>query len=153
VEKITDAEGNTIQTFHKEVLGTVHFPEIYWKTIEQGMAQVKIQGFDDAPYSVLRKTGTSQQDVKGGRVENAVFIAYAPADHPKLAVAVVVPEGGYGGWGASPIARKIFDAYDEAVGLYGKPRQTNANADPTGGAASGAAVQSGQAQAGQGSRP
>ena len=52
-----------------------------------------------------------------------MFIAYAPADKPKLAVAVVVPEGGYGGRAAAPIARKIFDAYDEYIGLTGAPRK------------------------------
>ncbi|WP_084423206.1 peptidoglycan D,D-transpeptidase FtsI family protein [Cohnella thermotolerans] len=117
VDHIEDAEGNLVQSYHKEVLNTVSFPKTYWDTIEKGMSQVKVQGFDGFPYNFYRKTGTSEQDVGGGRVENAVFIAYAPAEDPKLAVAVVVPEGGFGGWGAAPIARKIFDAYDEAVGL------------------------------------
>jgi penicillin-binding protein 2 len=88
------------------------------------MSQVKVQGFDGFKYNFYRKTGTSEQDVGGGRVENAVFIAYAPAENPTLAVAVVVPEGGYGGWGAAPIARKIFDAYDAKIGLTGTPNKT-----------------------------
>src|SRR5690606_33341685 len=50
-----------------------------------------------------------------------VFIAFAPADNPKLAVAVVVPWGGYGSWGAAPIAAKIFEAYYEYIGFDGKP--------------------------------
>ncbi|GAJ09503.1 unnamed protein product, partial [marine sediment metagenome] len=37
-----------------------------------------------------------------------------PVENPKLAVAVVVPEGGFGRYGASPIAAKIFEAYDAA---------------------------------------
>ncbi|MBB6670915.1 peptidoglycan D,D-transpeptidase FtsI family protein [Cohnella nanjingensis] len=117
VDRIEDADGNLVQPYQKEVLNTISFPDSYWKTVESGMSQVKVQGFDGFPYSFNRKTGTSEQDVGGGRVENAVFIAYAPANDPKLAVAVVVPEGGYGGWGAAPIARKIFDAYDATVGL------------------------------------
>ncbi|MFC5702898.1 peptidoglycan D,D-transpeptidase FtsI family protein [Cohnella faecalis] len=124
VDHIEDSDGNLVQPFQKELLNTVTFPKQYWQTIEAGMSQVKVQGFEDFPYSFNRKTGTSQQDVAGGKkVENSVFIAYAPADKPKLAVAVVVPEGGYGGWGAAPIARKIFDAYDEQVGLTGTPRK------------------------------
>ncbi|MNP80013.1 hypothetical protein D3C76_1779770 [compost metagenome] len=55
-------------------------------------------------------------------MDNAVLIAYAPAEKPKLAVAVVVPEGGFGSWGAAPIARKIFDAYDAKIGLNGLPK-------------------------------
>ncbi len=123
VQEIRDVDGNVTVGFQPEMLNSIDIPEQYWKEIEKGMALVKVQGFDDVPYTFMRKTGTSQQDVGSRRrVENAVFIAYAPADKPKLAVAVVVPDGGYGGWGAAPIARQIFDAYDAEVGLYGKPR-------------------------------
>ena len=118
VDHRTDADGNVVASYQPKVLGTVDLPDAYWETIEKGMDQVSIQGFENTKYSVRRKTGTSQIDVgKRKKVENAVFIAYAPAEKPKLAVAVVVPDGGYGGWGAAPIARKIFDAYDAAVGL------------------------------------
>ncbi|WP_051318110.1 peptidoglycan D,D-transpeptidase FtsI family protein [Cohnella thermotolerans] len=119
VDHRTDADGNVVATFQPVVLGTVDFPNVYWETIEKGMDQVPVQGFEGVQYSFRRKTGTSQQQGVGKRkfVENAVFIAYAPAEKPKLAVAVVVPDGGYGGWGAAPIARKIFDAYDATVGL------------------------------------
>jgi penicillin-binding protein 2 len=124
VNEIKDVNGNITQPYQPVVLNTVNFPNSYWNAIEAGMAQVNVQGFDGVPYTFLRKTGTSQQDV-GNRlkVENAVFIAYAPADKPKLAVAVVIPDGGYGGWGAAPIARKIFDAYDAKFGLSGTPRK------------------------------
>lgn len=66
------------------------------------------EGIDELPYNVARKTGTSTQAVAGGTIDNAVFIAFAPVENPKLAVAVVVPEGGYGRYGASPIAAKSF---------------------------------------------
>jgi len=55
-------------------------------------------------------------------VENGVFIAFAPRENPKLVVAVVVPEGGYGSQSAAPIARKIFDAYDAVFGLTMSPQ-------------------------------
>ncbi|MFC5469938.1 peptidoglycan D,D-transpeptidase FtsI family protein [Cohnella suwonensis] len=146
VGEIRDVDGNVTQPFQPEVLNTVDFPESYWKAVEAGMAQVKVSGFEGVNYTFLRKTGTSQQDVgKRPRVENAVFIAYAPAENPKLAIAVVVPDGGYGGWGAAPIARKIFDAYDAEVGLYGTPRKpvqapadTGSNVPAQGNAAEGA---------------
>jgi penicillin-binding protein 2 len=121
VEKITDAQGNVVQTFEPEVLNEIEIPDAYWKEVEQGMLRVNARGFEDTPYPVARKTGTSEQDLPGGRVDNAVFIAYAPADDPRLAVAVVVPEGGFGSYGAAPIARAIFDAYDKYIGMYGKP--------------------------------
>ncbi|PYI54017.1 peptidoglycan D,D-transpeptidase FtsI family protein [Paenibacillus flagellatus] len=103
------------------VLNEVNFPKEYWDAVQRGMEQVNKSGFDGFPYTVATKTGTSTQSVAGKDVDNAVFIAYAPAQKPKLAVAVVVPEGGFGSYGAAPIARKIFDAYDRAIGLTGTP--------------------------------
>ena len=82
----------------------------------QGLA-----AFEDFKYDFARKTGTSEQSYKGVNLDNGVFIAFAPRDNPKLAVAVVVPEGGFGSQSAAPIARKIFDAYDEVYGLDGTP--------------------------------
>ncbi|TJY39811.1 penicillin-binding protein 2 [Cohnella pontilimi] len=124
VDQIKDANGNVVQSYKPEVLNTIDFPNIYWSTIEKGMKLVPVRGFENFPYNFYRKTGTSQQDIAGKRIENGVFIAYAPAENPTLAVAVVVPQGGYGGWAAAPIARKIFDAYDAAIGLTGTPNKT-----------------------------
>ncbi|QYR24114.1 penicillin-binding protein 2 [Paenibacillus sp. sptzw28] len=122
VNQIEDSEGHVVSKFKPEVLNTITFPKAYWDEIEKGMANVSVPAFNDAPYKVLRKTGTSEQQVSTGIVDNAVFIAYAPAEDPVLAVAVVVPEGGFGANGAAPIARKIFDAYHQAVGLHGVPQ-------------------------------
>jgi penicillin-binding protein 2 len=122
VERIVDADGRTVETFEPVVLNTVDLPDEYWDVVIGGMKS-NVRGFDGFPYDFRRKTGTSEQQTSVGIIENAVFIAFAPADKPKLAVAVVVPEGGYGGRGASPIARKIFDAYDYYVGLTGTPRK------------------------------
>lgn len=134
VNEIKDVDGIVTQPYQPDVLNTVELPEEYWKTIEKGMSQVQVQGFEGVPYTFNRKTGTSQQDVGNQpRVENAVFIAYAPADKPKLAVAVIVPEGGFGGWGAAPIARQIFDAYDAKYGLEGTPRKQVVNTPPAAG--------------------
>ncbi|QMV40909.1 peptidoglycan D,D-transpeptidase FtsI family protein [Cohnella cholangitidis] len=150
VKEIQDVNGNVTQPFQAEVLNTVDFPKAYWKAIEDGMAEVKVSGFEGVNYTFLRKTGTSQQDVGNRqRVENAVFIAYAPADKPKLAVAVVVPDGGYGGWGAAPIARKIFDAYDAEIGLYGTPRKPTVPATSVNGTPDGADAAVGAAANGQ----
>lgn len=119
IDRITTYDGTQISKPEPELLDEVKFPDQYWDIVEKGMLEVGVGGiFDQSPYTVARKTGTSQQDV-GARqkIENAVFIAYAPAENPKLAVAVVVPDGGYGAYGAAPIAKRIFDAYDKHVGL------------------------------------
>jgi penicillin-binding protein 2 len=121
VEKITTYDGETVKEPEPEFLNEVSFPDEDWNSIFQGMVKVHKEGFDGFPYDVAAKTGTSTQSVGGHDVNNAVFIAFAPMQNPTLAVAVVVPEGGYGAWGAAPIARKIFQAYDEHVGLNGTP--------------------------------
>jgi penicillin-binding protein 2 len=43
--------------------------------------------------------------------DHAWYIAYAPADHPRIAVAVLVENGGFGAQAAAPIARALFDYY------------------------------------------
>lgn len=125
VKEIRDTAGNVVQGYQPEVLNTITFPDAYWKEIELGMSRVSLADFNNAPYKVLRKTGTSQQQVSGKTVENSVFIAYAPAEDPVIAVAVVIPEGGFGANGAAPVARKILDAYDEHIGMNGVPKKAN----------------------------
>ncbi|GAB2503457.1 penicillin-binding protein 2 [Lysobacter humi (ex Lee et al. 2017)] len=76
-----------------------------------------------ATYMMAGKTGTAQ---KIGRERarstdprslpyhlrhQALFVGYAPADNPRIAIAVSVEHGGYGGSTAAPIARKVFDAW------------------------------------------
>lgn len=90
-------------------------------------------------YSIAAKTGTAQVvGIKQGAKYNAgsinerhrdhaLFIAYAPADDPKIAVAVIVENGGHGGSAAGPIARKVMDYY-----LLGKtPVATSQQASKT----------------------
>jgi penicillin-binding protein 2 len=68
---------------------------------------------------VAGKTGTAQviaQKVAGRKLseetrDHAWFVAYAPAGHPKIAVAVVVEHGGHGGSAAAPIAKKVIEEY------------------------------------------
>ncbi|NES67260.1 MAG: penicillin-binding protein 2 [Okeania sp. SIO2D1] len=54
------------------------------------------------------KTGTVELP---GQADNAMYIGFAPAYNPEIAVAIAVEEGGYGSVGAAPIAKAIFDAY------------------------------------------
>lgn len=122
VSRITDAEGNTVKEFGREVLNTVTFDPSYWKEIKRGM-NTKVKAFDGFPYDFARKTGTSEMEASGAVRDNGVFIAYAPRENPKLAVAVIIPEGGFGANSAAPVARKIFEAYDAEYGLDGIPKK------------------------------
>lgn len=117
VDKITTYDGDTVQTFVPILLEDTEFPKQYWDILEKGMKDVRKQGFDGVNYTVATKTGTSTQEINRKQVDNAVFIAYAPIENPTLALAVVVPEGGFGAYGAAPIARKMFDAYQQYIGF------------------------------------
>lgn len=121
VKEIRDAEGNVVKKIKPKILNEVDFSDAHWNEVHKGMV-TKVSSFDGFPYDYARKTGTSEQGTGPNKKENGVFIAFAPRDNPKLAVAVVVPEGGFGSVSASPIARKIFDAYDEVYGLDGTPK-------------------------------
>ena len=57
---------------------------------------------------VAGKTGTAEVDVGGERRNHAWFICFAPADDPRIAVAVVSEYGGVGGQVAAPLARAIL---------------------------------------------
>ena len=74
-------------------------------------------------YSVAGKTGTAQvfgiaqdeeydeETVAEKLRDNALFVSFAPADDPRIAVAVIVENGSHGSTVAAPIARQIMDAY------------------------------------------
>lgn len=77
----------------------------------------------NSPFLIAGKSGTAQR-VKASRVQHlgenaipehlrnqALFVAFAPADAPKIAVAVVVEHGQSGSRAAAPVARRILDAY------------------------------------------
>ncbi len=78
---------------------------------------------ENAPYEIAGKTGTAQvfsikqneeyveEDIEKRLRDHALFIAFAPAHDPRIAVAVIVENGGSGGAVAAPIARKVMDAW------------------------------------------
>jgi len=99
-----------------------------WEIIVDAMVAVTTGGTASAAargaaYSMAGKTGTAQvfsvgqtekyneKDVAERLRDHALFVAFAPAEAPKLAIAVLVENGGFGGSQAAPIARAIFDAY------------------------------------------
>ncbi|BAU29125.1 penicillin-binding protein 2 [Aneurinibacillus soli] len=139
VDRIVDNNGKVVQSFKPEVLSKLNLPDEYWRVVHEGMVMVTTESggtavgaFAGFPYHVAAKTGTSQQDIyvpssvdfskkvtwhKANKINNGVFVSFAPAEDPKLAVAVIVPEGGYGSQSAGMIARAIYDSYNKHVGL------------------------------------
>ncbi len=93
--------------------------------IKQALVDVTRKGtarraFQDTPYQAAGKTGTAQvYSLRGGRYDagsvderlrdHALFMAYAPAEQPRIALALIVENGGWGATAAAPIARHVFD--------------------------------------------
>ena len=98
------------------MLNHVHHTAVdqrYFVPVKQGMTRVMTHGtgrHHALPDSIpsAGKTGTVQN--KGGR-DHAIFIGYAPANDPKIAVAVVVENAGFGATWAAPIATLIEEQY------------------------------------------
>lgn len=77
----------------------------------------------NAPYQIAGKTGTAQRVNRARRaasgggatpeevLNRALFVAFAPADDPRIALVVVVEHGDSGSKAAAPVARKILDQY------------------------------------------
>ena len=76
-----------------------------------------------APYEMAGKSGTAQvvsiaqdeeyeeADLEERQRDHALFIAFAPFDKPRIAVALIVENGESGSGVAAPIARSVMDAY------------------------------------------
>lgn len=122
------------QTGAVEAVEPVSLPHVpggtpaQWEAVMEGMRATMVTGTAraiarSAEYSMAGKTGTAQvfsvaqnqsvsAAVQNERLrDHSWFIAFAPAEDPKIAVAVLVENGGFGAAAAAPIARSMFDAY------------------------------------------
>jgi penicillin-binding protein 2 len=108
----------------------VDLPKDVWNTVIEGMREAvhgehgTAKGIGkDIGYTMAGKTGTAQvvgyaqgikydaSQVAKRKRDHALFIAFAPVDDPKIAIAVLVENGEHGASAAAPIARKIADMY------------------------------------------
>jgi penicillin-binding protein 2 len=139
VEKAESPTGESLFQFQPKVkhrlgAGAASLATVQ-KALEGVVAEEKGTGKDArlAQIQVAGKTGTAQvvvterlekekkgskKTLTGHKYENhAWFVAYAPADNPQVAVAVIVEHGGHGGSTAGPLARRVIHA-----GLERQPR-------------------------------
>jgi len=127
VRYITDSRTGEKTMIEPEPLRTLPWKQQNIDFIKKAMVGVNKEGtgaraFAGAGYESGGKTGTAQvyslkgADYKAGKVkqelrDHALFIAFAPADNPKIALAVLVENGGFGAQSAAPIARMVLDYY------------------------------------------
>jgi len=99
---------NAMQDVIKSPHGTAHRIDkglTYTMAGKTGTAQVRGNSRDEGD------TASNDKSIPKKYRNQALFIAFAPVDHPKIAIAVIVEHGGEGGAVAAPIARKVADAF------------------------------------------
>ena len=129
VSAITDARTGATSLTKAVMTDKISLDEKNLEIVRLGMIDVTLPGGTaasvgaNAGYSIAAKTGTAQvvgikqnekyneKNILERHRDHALFIAYAPADDPKIALAVIVENGGHGGSAAGPIARKVMDYY------------------------------------------
>jgi penicillin-binding protein 2 len=129
VQKITDARTGEHRLIGDRPVREAKFNQKWVDIVKAAMVDVTRPGGTaagaarGAPYAIAGKTGTAQViAIKQGEKydeskvaerhrDHALFIAFAPAEDPKIAVGILVENGGHGGSTAAPIARLVFDYY------------------------------------------
>ncbi|MEO8487872.1 MAG: penicillin-binding transpeptidase domain-containing protein, partial [Betaproteobacteria bacterium] len=127
VQRIEDAKTRDVRVVEREPAYRLAVSPEHMAVIRNALLQVNREGtsataFRGATYASGGKTGTAQvfslkgDEYKAHKIDerlrdHAWFVAYAPADKPAIAIAVLVENGGFGAQAAAPIARQLFDYY------------------------------------------
>jgi penicillin-binding protein 2 len=125
IENITSGDRNPVEPKLERAITLK--PE-HLEFIKRALAGVNLEGtgaraFAKAEYTSAGKTGTAQvvalkqnekyneKNVAERHRDHALFVAFAPLESPKIALAVVVENAGFGARAAAPIARQVLDYY------------------------------------------
>ena len=142
VSHVVDSVTGERRPIEPEPVARIPLNPKYVEAIRKGMADVTVSGtavqaFRGALYTSGGKTGTAQVfSLRGQRYDankipehlrdHAWYIGFAPAENPRIAIAVLVENGGFGGQTAAPVARQVFDYF-----LLGAPVESPAEeSDP-----------------------
>ena len=115
VNQVVDLNMNVVKKYGDKKYGQV-LPTSDARTIKDYMVNMVKNNFGNRSYfsgiNAAGKTGTADQRDSNGNLQkpHAWFIGFAPADNPKIAVAVIVENGGYGSEAAAPIAGAVMKA-------------------------------------------
>lgn len=129
VNRITDVKSGDSNQVEPIVNDRIKLKQENLDIVKEGMIDVTLPGGTaarvgaGAEYTIAAKTGTAQvigikqnerydeKNIDERHRDHALFIAYAPADNPQIAIAAIVENGGHGGSAAGPIVRKVMDYY------------------------------------------
>lgn len=121
IKKVVKYDGSIVTETKPEFEQVGVKPETI-QAVKEGMLAVSegVEGtaqglFDNLTYEgakvrVAGKTGTAETGLESASSSNALFVCYAPADNPKIAVAVVIEKGVWGA-NAAPVAKDILEEY------------------------------------------
>jgi penicillin-binding protein 2 len=125
VKQVESVRSGEVKLVAAESTGRLAVKNEHLDVVRNALVGVNKEGtsaraFAGAKYVAAGKTGTAQvYSLKGEKYDaskiderlrdHAWFMAYAPADRPRIAVAVLVENGGFGAQAAAPIARQVFD--------------------------------------------
>jgi penicillin-binding protein 2 len=126
VQSIDDPNTGVVQQFQPEIVRSINVSQEALDLVTDAMVEVNKSGtaarvFAGTPYSVAGKTGTAQvisigqnEKYNAARIaerfrDHSLYMAFAPAEAPKVALALIVENGGFGAAAAAPIARQVFD--------------------------------------------
>ena len=126
VREVVDVETKQAKPVAKEPVEQLTLNQENIDIIKKALVGVNIEGtsassFVGATYVSAGKTGTAQvftvkqnekynaSQIDERMRDHALYMAYAPAEDPKVVVAMVVENAGFGAQNAAPIARRIFD--------------------------------------------
>lgn len=91
--------------------GTDYYPAIIEGMIRAPKKTAAVAVLNMGDIVMAGKTGTAENGVKDESLDHSVFMAFAPADDPKIAIAVYVENAGWGGGAAAVTASLIIEKY------------------------------------------
>jgi penicillin-binding protein 2 len=124
--EIQNVINGTSQSVERSIRPSLALKPDYVKVIMNAMYGVTQQGtsthvFAGSPYTSGGKTGTAQavtirqnekynaQKLAEHQRDHSLYVAFAPLEQPRIVVAVIVENAGFGATAAAPIARRVFD--------------------------------------------
>lgn len=137
VSRVESLDGETLFATEPEMLIDTALDPPALKAVQQGMeavvnesggtgwaarlAGIRVAGKTGTAQVVRRKSDEEEERSQGEEIpyqfrDHALFIAYAPAQNPEIAVAVVVEHGEHGGSAAAPIVRAVLASYFSSTG-------------------------------------
>lgn len=127
VKQIQNSQTGDVEDIPAKLLYSLNLKPKHFEIVKSALVDVTRPGGTaaragaNAAYNFAGKTGTSQvigikqgeryneKSINERHRDHAMFIGYAPAEDPKIALAVLVENSGTGGSTAAPVARQVFD--------------------------------------------